>query len=113
MVRYLDLLEDNSKAIGSNIFERLIRFLGDRTYIGVVCSIEHQLLTELRAERGELPVEGYIAAEVSTLVEVEFSGQGRTDAERREIKTQISLRLQVYKEVGHVVYLLLNIETRN
>jgi len=108
MVRYLDFLEDNStKAIGSNIFERLVSFLGDRTYVGVVCSIEHQLRTELRAERGELPVEGYIAAEVSTLVEVEFSGQGRTDAERREIKMQIGHRLQVYKEVGHVVYIYL------
>ena len=106
MVRYLDLLEENAKALGSDTFGRFVKFLGNNPVVGVVCSIEHQLLTELLAEHGELPVEVYIASEISNLVEVEFAGQGRTDAERKEIKIQIGTRLQVYKEVGNYVNLI-------
>jgi hypothetical protein len=103
MLRYLDLLEENAKALGTNVFDRFLRFLGDHPIVGDVCSVEDQLLTELSSERNELVIDGYLAVETSILVEIEFAGQGRTDAERKEIAAQITSRLQVYKEVGEQI----------
>jgi hypothetical protein len=99
MIRYLDLLEENSKSLGANVFDRLVQFLGDHPVVGGVCSIHDQLMTELAAERNELPIDGYLEVETSIMVDREFAGQGRTDAERRDIAAQITCRLQVYKEV--------------
>jgi hypothetical protein len=101
MVRYLDLLEENAKTLGNNVFERFCEFLGDRAAHGEDggASIEDQLRTDLKAERHELPVEGYLTAETANLVEAEFAGQGRTEAERREIISNIGARLQIHKEV--------------
>ena len=102
MVRYLDLLEDNGKAFGADVFERFLQFLGDHP---AVYSVQDQLRTELRAERGELMVDDYLSFETTVAVKREFAGQGRTDAERREFATLISIRMQVYKEV--IVILLI------
>ena len=94
MGKYMELLE-TSTGIGKNVFARFCEYL-ETAYP----SLNDEIQTELRAERGQLLIDDYVRDVACHVVLAEYGAVSRISvAEKKDIETMVATRMEINKEI--------------